>query len=161
MFNNTFTATLQLQTDSYLTDSVLVKEPVKKEKSQESSGNSVLKSTSQYSIEVMRNHIRLALKSYEFENSTDEVDYLLRNFDVFKLLPNLAAHLHNTFGSTAILTLELLNEGPEWQTLFINVQAKCDWEKSKAFVDTFLDNMFDLFPSVAEKLNINISPDGV
>jgi hypothetical protein len=158
MFNNTFTATLRVQRDSYLVDPVLVKESAKIKKSSESS---VLKSTSQYSIEVMRNHIRLALNSYEFENSTDEVDYLLQNFDVFTLLPNLATHLSNTFGSSTKLTLELLNESPEWQTLFINVHTKCDWEKSKAFIDTFLDNMFDLFPSVAEKLNININPDGI
>ncbi len=158
MFNNTFTATLPFQTDSYLVDPVLIKQSGKEKKDSESS---VLKSTSQYSIEAMRNHIRLALNCYEFENSTDEVDYLLRNFDVFTLLPNLATHLINTFGSNTKLTLELLNESPEWQTLFINVQTKCDWEKSKIFIDTFLDNMFDLFPSVAEKLNININPDGI
>ncbi|WP_127123092.1 hypothetical protein [Chryseotalea sanaruensis] len=124
-------------------------------------GDSVIESTSQYSIEVMRNNVRMVLNGYEFENPTDEVDYLLQNFDVLKLLPNLVIHLRTTFGSDSKLVLDLLNEGPEWQTLFINVHTKCDWEKSKSFVDTFLDNMFDLFPSVASKLNININPDGV
>jgi hypothetical protein len=161
MFNNTFTATLPIQTDSYLADLGLRQESAKVKRLPESSESSVLKSTSQYSIEVMRNHVRMALNSYEFENATDEVDYLLRNFDVFKLLPNLGTHLHNAFGANSKLTLELLNESPEWQTLFINVHTKCDWENSKVFVDTFLDNMFELFPSVAEKLNININPDGV
>lgn len=162
MFNNTFTSTLPFRTESYLEDIPLINENTGVKKSPESSESSVLTSISQYSsIEEMRNHTRLTLISFEFENSTDEVDYLLKNLDVYKLLPSLATHLYNTFGSTTKLTLELLNEGPEWQTLFINVQAKCDWEMSKAFVDDFLDNMFDLFPSVAEKLNININPDGV
>ena len=161
MFNNTFTATLPIQTDSYLADFLLREGSAKTKKIDYSLEISILESTSQYSIEVMRNHIRFVLSGYEFETPTDEVDYLLQNSDVFKLLPSLAAHLQNTFGTNTKLTLELLNESPEWQTLFINVNTRCDWEKSQAFLDTFLDNMFDLFPSVADKLNININSNGV
>lgn len=160
MFNNTLTATIQLETDSFLGNSPSSKKEVT-QKTAASLSSSFLTSTSQYSIEVMRNQVRLALHEYDFETSTEELDYVLQNFDVFKLLPSLATHLRNTFGPDSKLTLELLNEGPDWQTLFINVKTKCDWEKSKRFMDTFLDNMFDLFPTVAEKLNININPDGV
>lgn len=159
MLNHTFTSTIPIKTDSYLNESFSAKG--QEEPPQAVLEDSIFSISSLSSIEIMRNHVKLALKNYEFETAFDEADFLLRNYDVFKLLPSLGDYLKKYFGFHSKITLELLNEGPQWQTLFINIYTKYDWEKSKKFVDTFLDNMFALYPQVAEKLNVNINPDGV
>jgi hypothetical protein len=161
MYNTTFTSTTPLETDSYLNEPEAPKVNKKEEEAHAYPEESLLNTSSQLSIEVMRNHIRLALKDYEFETSLDEVDFLLQNYEVFRLLPSLGQYLKKYFGPQSKLTLELLNEGPQWQTLFINIYTTCEWERSRTFVNRFLDDMFDLYPRVAEKLNVNINPDGV
>jgi hypothetical protein len=56
------------------------------------------------------------------------------------------------------MSLELMEEDNDWKTLFINIPIhdNADWSGINQIVDSFYDNMFDLFPTVMEKLNIDL-----
>lgn len=58
----------------------------------------------------------------------------------------------------SLMSLELMEEENNWKTLFINIpiNENADWSRVNHIVDSFYDNMFDLFPSVMKKLNIDL-----
>ena len=112
-----------------------------------------------FSIELKRQKVKSGLNElFDFKSSTLEIDYIAQNEDVLKLLPSIGGSLKNSFGIESTLMLELLREENDWRTLFINVTPsdEKEWEFINDFKDTFFDNMFDMFPSVAEKINIDI-----
>jgi hypothetical protein len=90
----------------------------------------------------MRKSIKLKLKDFAFESDVAAVEFLRHHPDVLKLLPKLGVSLKTHFGADARLTLELLDEGPAWQTLFINVYTRCDWANARQFMDVFLRKIF-------------------
>jgi hypothetical protein len=109
------------------------------------------------SIEIMRKSIKSKLQDFAFETSQAEVDFLRHHSDILKLLPELGASLKQHFGADSKLILELMDEGPAWQTLFINVYARCDWASARRFMDAFLEKIFNSYPDVAEKINVSIN----
>jgi hypothetical protein len=124
--------------------------------------NSVSQSDYLNSIELIRQNIRSQLSDlFEISNSNKEVDFLFENQYFLQLLPNIGKHLLNRFGEDTFLSLELLDENQNWQTLFITVKTKLDWEKANNFQHEFFDNLYELFPSAAEKLNIDFIPHEV
>jgi hypothetical protein len=52
-----------------------------------------------------------------------------------------------------------MEEEENWQTLFINVslEDRIDWACFNIISDEFFDNMFNLFPQSAEKINIDLA----
>lgn len=107
----------------------------------------------------MRKSIESKLRDFAFESDVAAVDFLRHHPGILKLLPKLGVSLKTHFGADARLTLELLDEGPAWQTLFINVYTRCDWANARQFMDVFLGKIFKAYPDVAEKLNVSINPD--
>ena len=120
---------------------------------------SVLEAGYIFSIELKRQKIRSDLKDFfEFEHLNQEVDFLAENGDVLHLLPSIGECLKKSFGKDSILSLELLSEENDWETLFINVEPSDskDWNYINCFKNLFFDHMFGLFPNAAEKINIDI-----
>ena len=120
---------------------------------------SVLEAGYIFSIELKRQKIRSDLKDFfEFEHLNQEVDFLDENGDVLHLLPSIGEFLKKSFGKDSILSLELLSEENDWETLFINVEPSDskDWNYLNDFKNSFFDHMFGLFPNTAEKINIDI-----
>jgi hypothetical protein len=112
------------------------------------------------SVELRRIKIKNDLSEYfNFENESLELEYLENNSELIDILPSIAQYIKNNFDHNAKLTLELLNESADWQTLFINIYSCTNWEKTNYFVDTFLENMYELYPLIAEKINLNVIPD--
>jgi hypothetical protein len=113
-----------------------------------------------HSIELRRIKIKNELSEYfEFENESFELEFLDNNSEFINVLPSIANYIKSNFDDNAKLSLELLNENVDWQTLFINIHSCADWEKSNKFVDAFLENLYELYPNIAEKINLNIIPD--
>ena len=163
MSNITLTGTLSFETASYLVSPSAPRPPVGPFTlpSAISRDNSLLNLGSLFSIEWTRNSIRLLLKDFAFQTSIEEVDFLSRNLDVLNILPRLRELILNRFGSSSRLGLELLDEGPEWQTLFLKVDATCDWASSRVFLDSLMRELFHSSPAVAKKINVTINCDGV
>jgi len=110
-------------------------------------------------LEIDRLRVRSFLeKHFEFENPTQEIDFLLRHQRILTLLPFCAEFIRASFDEDLRLHLHLLNEGRSWQTLFIRFDAHCDWEKYKSFTDSFYDHIFNDFPVESRKLNIDLNP---
>lgn len=103
-----------------------------------------------------RKAVRVILKDFEFETENDELDFAINNGALVKHLPLLASHLKRKLGDHVKLRLELLNEGPEWQTLFICPDLDLEWEESRRIVDEFWGYVYTEYPQVAEKINIHI-----
>ena len=112
------------------------------------------------SVELRRIKIKNDLGEYfNFENESSELEYLENNSELIDILPSIAQYIKNNFDHNAKLTLELLNESVDWQTLFINIYSCTNWEKTNYFVDIFLENIYELYPFIAEKINLNVIPD--
>jgi hypothetical protein len=155
----TFTSKLEI-------DSVLETRPDISSNSNEGIAQDISISDAGYlfSIELNRQKIKNELKGlYELKHKNQEVDFLSSNLKILSLLPSLGEFLKKTFGEGTILYLDLLNEENNWETLFINVHTKeiQDWEFVNDFLNSFFENMFELFPSIVEKLNIDIISDAV
>ncbi|HEY5749912.1 MAG TPA: hypothetical protein VIU12_27785 [Chryseolinea sp.] len=111
------------------------------------------------SLEVDRLRVHNFLKEYfEFESPTQEIDFLLRHQRILLLLPFCAEFIRASFDEDLRLRLRLLNEGKSWQTLFIQFDAHCDWEKYKSFTDSFYDHIIAEFLVESKKLNIDLNP---
>lgn len=158
MYNNTNTSTSQLDLTSisgsnvnYLADNDQVKVVEHKEMS-------VLEAGYLLSIELKRQKIRSELEGlFLFKTKNNELDFLASNQDLRQLLPSIGDFFKKQFGEEMSLCLELMDEEFNWQTLFINigVSSSVNWQEANELVDSFFDNMFDLYPKVAEKLNID------
>ncbi len=112
-----------------------------------------------FSVELQRQKVKTELQDwFEFEHSSLEVDFLISNEDVRRVLPSIGRDFKKSLGSETPLSLYLLSEDEGWETLFINIHAggKLNWDYYNEFRNEFFDNMFDLFPKVAERLNIDI-----
>lgn len=120
---------------------------------------SILDSGYLSSIELKREKIRKEYAHlFEFTNRTKEVDFISMNHDLNKILPSIGDFFKKQISSGYMMSLELMEEENHWKTLFINIPIKdnADWSRINHIVDSFYDNMFDLFPSVMEKLNIDL-----
>jgi hypothetical protein len=112
-----------------------------------------------YSIELKRNEVKNQLAPYfECEGCTEELDFLSSNNDLLRILPTLGKYLSARINKGDKLSLELLNMDNNWMTLFINISTTLSWEATNNIFEDFFDNLFDLFPILAKKLNINFIP---
>ncbi len=112
-----------------------------------------------FSIELKREKLRNELESsFTFSHSYKELDFLSHHEDLNALLPSIGAFFAKEFTNNSALNLELMEEEYDWKTLFINipVNEKSDWNYMNEIIDSFYDNMFDLYPAVMEKLNIDL-----
>jgi hypothetical protein len=113
-----------------------------------------------YSIELRKNKIRNDLSTYfEFAKQSVEIDFLEENPVIINILPSIAKFIQANFENKARLELELFVENTDWKTLFINVYTNLGWERVDNFIDKFLDNLYELYPGIAQKLNLNIVPN--
>lgn len=111
------------------------------------------------SIELKREKTRKEYSHlFYFTNRNNEVDFITMNHDLNKILPSIGEFFKKEVSSGSMMSLELMEEENNWKTLFINIPIKedADWSRINHIVDSFYDNMFDLFPSVMEKLNIDL-----
>ena len=158
MYNNTLTAS-----ERYFLSSYLQNYEVEKERQNiyiETGEKNVFDFGYLYSIVLRRNEIAKELGGcFKFETIDEELDFLSANINILQLLPNITQYIKNIFDSNAELSLELMSEDEDWQTLFINIKTKKDWKETDKFTNEFLDHLYELFPDVAEKLNINIVPN--
>lgn len=158
MYNNTLTASEHYFLSSYLQNYEVEKE-----------GQNIYIDTEEknvfdfgylYSIVLRRNEIAKELSGcFKFETIDEELDFLSANINILQLLPNIAHYIKNIFDSNAELSLELMSEDEDWQTLFINIKTNKGWQETDKFTNEFLDHLYELFPDVADKLNINIVPN--
>lgn len=113
-----------------------------------------------HSIELRKNKIRNDLNTYfEFAKQSDEIDFLEENPIIISILPSIAKYIQDNFENKAKLELDLFVENTDWKTLFINIYTNLSWEKVDSFIDKFLDNLYELYPEIAQKLNLNIVPN--
>jgi hypothetical protein len=113
-----------------------------------------------HSFELRKNKIRTDLLTfYDFANQSDELDFLDNNPLIINILPSIANYIWGNLDINAKLELDLLKENSDWQTLFINVYTRVNWNKANEFLDKFLGNLYELYPDVAQKLNLNIIPN--
>lgn len=111
------------------------------------------------SIELKREKIKMEFALlFDFANPLKEVDFISYNQDINKILPSIGEFFKKEVSDGSRLTLELMEEENNWRTLFINIpiQEDADWSRINQIVDSFYDNMFHLFPSIMEKLNIDL-----
>lgn len=164
MYNNTNTSTSQLDLTSisgsnayHLTDDNQVKVVEQKE-------IWVLEPGYLLSIELKRQKIRSELDGlFSIKTKNNELDFLAANQDLRQLLPSIGDFFKKQFGEDVSLCLELMDEEFNWQTLFINigVASSINWLEVNELVDSFFDNMFDLYPKVTEKLNIDFVANAI
>ena len=111
------------------------------------------------SIELKREKIRKEYAQlFKFTDRTREVDFISTNNDLNKILPSIGEFFKKEVSEGSMMSLELMEEENDWKTLFINIPIHddADWARINRIVDSFYDNMFDLFPTVMEKLNIDL-----
>lgn len=111
------------------------------------------------SIELKREKIRKEYTHlFDFTNRTKEVDFISTNSDLNGVLPSIGEFFKKEISDGSIMSLELMEEENDWKTLFINISIEedADWSRINHIIDSFYDNMFDLFPTVMEKLNIDL-----
>jgi hypothetical protein len=112
-----------------------------------------------YSIELKRNEVKKQLSAYfDCDGLTEELDFLASNTDLLQILPGIGSFLFKKLENGDKMSLELLNEDKDWQTLFINVHTTLTWEETNAIFEKILDNLFELYPTLATRLNINFIP---
>lgn len=157
MYNNTFTSTETYNLFSSITEK---KENIAFKPRTLSIEESIFNYGYLYSIELNRSKIFKDIsENFEFASHHEEIDFLAANQNLLKVLPTIGNYIKNNFDQNSRLTLELLSEEKDWNTLFINIYTSLDWEKSNQFIDTFLDNLFELYPEISTKLNVNIIPN--
>ncbi|WP_436516098.1 hypothetical protein [Ekhidna sp. To15] len=111
------------------------------------------------SIELKREKIRKEYATlFKFTDRTREVDFISTNNDLIDILPSIGEFFKKEVSKGSMMSLELMEEENDWKTLFINIRINddADWSGINQIVDSFYDNMFDLFPTVMEKLNIDL-----
>ncbi|MDP4183634.1 MAG: hypothetical protein Q8862_00550 [Bacteroidota bacterium] len=95
---------------------------------------------------------------YEFEDQNKVVNFLMSNYCILKLLPLISERIKSDLDKKAKLTLEMLDEGENWKTLFINIYTSQSWEKADAFIDEILEYLFKIGPAVSSSINFEILP---
>jgi hypothetical protein len=164
MLNNSITSTghLDLTSISGSSQNSLIRENQLIRVEQEDM--SVLEAGHILSIELNRQKIRNELEGlFLFKTKNKEIDFLAENQNLRMLLPSIGIFFKNHIGGELSLILELMEEDLNWRTLFINISinSNFEWQTTNKIIDDFFDNMFDMFPNVAEKLNIDFVPDGI
>ncbi|MDP3643060.1 MAG: hypothetical protein Q8S54_07705 [Bacteroidota bacterium] len=155
MYNNTSTSY-----EKYYVSSSITKEetfPVDEPQMELSLEENIFNYGYLYSIELKRTKIKKELiKYFDFETHFQELDFLSANNKIFLVLPSIGKFIKESFDRNSILVLELLSENENWNTLFINIHTKIDWDTSNKFLDYILDSLYELFPEIATTLNVNI-----
>jgi len=164
MYNNTNTSISQLDLTSIAGSNAFQPTDDNRVEVVDFKDLSILEAGFLFSIELKRQKIRSELKElFLFKTKNNELDFLAANQDLYQLLPSIGDFLKKQFGEEASLCLELMDEEFNWQTLFINIEItpSINWQKINVIVDSFFDNMFDLYPRVAEKLNIDFVTNAI
>lgn len=157
MYNNTQTLSNQYNTTSNILDIDLKLEVESKSLSFEESLHAL---NILHSFELRKSKIRTDLGTYfDFANQSNEIDFLEDNPLIINVLPSVANYIFGNLDNNAKLELDLLKENSDWQTLFINIYTCANWNKANEFLDKFLDNLYELYPDIAQKLNLNIIPN--
>lgn len=158
MYNNTLTLS-----EEYNTSSTIISDDEKFYNAELSGGECsdelISDNSYLYSIELNRNKIKKELReNFDFETHYEELDFLASFPELVQILPTIANYIKSYFDEDSKLVLELMSENEAWQTLFVNIHTCMEWNKSNKFVDGLYDNLFELFPDIALKLNVNIVP---
>ncbi len=112
------------------------------------------------SLEFRKSKIKDSLfPIYDFINESFVLDFLANNQDLNNILPSFASYIFNNLDRHAKLSLELLYEGEDWQTLFINIECNTTWKETNEFADKFFDILFELYPGIADKINLDLIPN--
>ena len=77
---------------------------------------------------------------------------------LIEVLPFIEFMAKKVFRQPFKFTLELLDEGDEWQTLFITGEVDDRPLRIEMFYDLVFNLLFNRYPEVASKLNIDIRP---
>jgi hypothetical protein len=159
MYNNTLTSTKKFSTSSFIqVEDVIYSQNTKNVTP--SGASTIFDYGYIYSIELKRNEIKKQLQPYfECMGTNDELDFLAENTEILAILPGIGRHILLTLPDVQKLTLELLNEDRDWQTLFINIYSPLSWEDLNSFGDKFLLRLFELYPTISNKININLFPE--
>lgn len=111
------------------------------------------------SIELKREKIRKEYAQiFKFTNPTKEVDFIAINNDLSNILPSIGEFFKKEVSKGLMMSLELMEEENSWRTLFINIPIRndSDWSRLNQIIDSFYDNMFEMFPTIMEKINIDL-----
>lgn len=160
MYNNTNTLSTRYNSSSLFGDVICYSQKNKiKSHNSEKIENPYFDFTKFYSFELRKQEIFELLDNYfEFETSHDELDYLTNNVEICQILSGLAKYIKSSFDINSKLVLELMNEGNNWKTLFVNIYSQMDWEKSNTFYDNLLDTLLDINPKLVNIINFNFNP---
>lgn len=116
------------------------------------------------SIEYQRQTVRRELGDlFGFDSPDKEVNFIAdsENDGLRKVLPAVGKFLRYSFGERALMTLELLDEGDDWKTLFINVDfpVSISFEEANNIYDIIIHAVREYDRSLANKLNIDLIPN--
>ena len=102
-------------------------------------------------------------RQLNYQATKKELKYLDNHPDVKKAFPLITNFLLDELGDEARYQLELMEEGPEWTTLFINVWLKevPQWEKHSKIADRLFHLLINHDIDVARKVNIDFLLDEV
>lgn len=112
-----------------------------------------------FSFELKREKLRSELSvHFNLNHPYKELDFIANNQDVSDLLPDIGAFFRKEVSGGLKPNLELLEEGEGWTTLFINIPVKKDTILGELndIIDSFYEKMFVHYPSVMEKLNVDL-----
>ncbi|GEM_PF-1893260 len=116
----------------------------------------IYKSNSLKIEQSKRKYIMNDLSRYfNIEELINDIEFLIKNERICNILPSIKDFIDGNFLNYEKVSLKLLNEGNEWQTIFIYIYTKSSWEEINEFTDKFYDYLFEKFPR--EEKNINIS----
>lgn len=90
--------------------------------------------------------------------SAAEWEFIEKYPVVIEVLPFIEFMAKKVFRQPFKFTLELLDEGDEWQTLFITGEVDDVPLRIEMFYDLVFNLLFNRYPEVASKLNIDIRP---
>lgn len=110
-----------------------------------------------FNLEINKSKLIMASLAdyYSLDNIINDIDFLVENEKVFKLLPDLNHFINSNFNNVEDISLKLLKEDKDWRTLFIFVHSKNNWNEINEFTDKFYDFLFENYPEEEKYINIS------
>lgn len=95
--------------------------------------------------------------AYEMK-SVAEMEFAEKNPELIEVLPFIEFIAQKIFRQPIKFTLELLDEGEDWQTLFITGDVESEQDRIDFFSNTVFEFLFFRYPKISSKLNLDIRP---
>lgn len=95
--------------------------------------------------------------AYEMK-SMAELEFVEKNPELIEVLPFIEFIAKKVFRQPMKFALELLDEGEDWQTLFITGDVESEQDRIDFFSNRVFEFLFFRYPEISTKLNLDIRP---